>query len=84
MKTGFNKQIVVGGYKDYLPRLYNNTIFENADQIPQGWKDYILNTPDISYHYANLMGGTLPGQRYEWYENTNFDDTTKDVLGELQ
>ena len=43
-----------------------------------------MNTPDISYHYANFIVGTLPGERYEWYENSNFEDTTKDVLGEIQ
>lgn len=42
-----------------------------------------MNTPDISYEYINMIVGTLPGQRYEWYTNSNFNEVKRNVLSEL-
>ena len=42
-----------------------------------------MNTPDISYEYVNMIVGTLPGQRYEWYTNSNFNEVKRNVLSEL-
>ena len=42
-----------------------------------------MKTPNISNQYAQLLIGTLPGQRYEYYSNSNFDGIKKNVLAEL-
>ena len=42
-----------------------------------------MQTPDISLQYINIFVGTLPGQRYDYYANSNFDKVYHDVLSEL-
>ena len=63
--------------------MYKKSKFVHEDAIPQGWKDYILNTPDISSQYANILVATLPGERYSYYADPNFDQIKKNVLDEL-
>ena len=42
-----------------------------------------MNTPDISYEYSTLMVGTLPGQRYEWYTDSNFLEVKRKVVEQI-
>ena len=63
----------MGDFETWLPKAYSDTVFSNVDSIPQRWKDYITGTPNISSSYANMFVGTLPGERYEFYTNSNFN-----------
>jgi len=47
-------------YQNYIPKLFTATTFFNDTLLPQGWKDYITDTPNISNEYANILVGTLP------------------------
>ena len=67
-----NGQIIMNRVNNYLPWLYENTKFYYASLFPQHFSDYILKTPNLSEQYANILVGTLPGQRYEFYTNSNF------------
>ena len=58
-------------YKNFMTKLYEATTFVEADELPQGWKDYLLE--NRSSEYATILVGTLPGQRYEFYTNSNFN-----------
>ena len=57
--------------------------FENADQIPTDFVDYVLNTPGLSSWYATLLVGTLPGNRYEFYSEYDYKAVINKVLGTL-
>lgn len=51
--------------------------------MESGFRDWIVNTPDLSYQFANIFVGTLPGQRYKFYTDSNFDRIKANVLKEL-
>ena len=70
-------------FQSYLPYIYNNTVFDEATQNNEGFKEYVLNTKNLSDQYANILVGTLPGKRYEYYADPNYDKIKKNVLGEL-
>ena len=70
-------------YQSYLPYIYNNTQFDEATSNNVGFKEYVLETENLSDQYANILVGTLPGKRYEYYADPNFDGIKKNVLGEL-
>ena len=70
---GFTNLIIINDYTNYMPRLYEGSSFGSDIVIPQGWVNYITQTPNISDQYANIMVGTLPGQRYEYYTNSDFE-----------
>ena len=70
-------------FQSYLPYIYNNTVFDTATQNNEGFKEYILETENLSYQFANILVGTLPGSRYEYYANPNYDKIKRNVLGEL-
>ena len=55
----FERKVIMGDFRNYLTKLYDATTFSNADEIDQGWKDYILTNPSSSF--ANILVGTLPG-----------------------
>lgn len=42
-----------------------------------------MNTPDLSEQYTNNFVGTLPGQRYSFYKESDFDKMKQDILIEL-
>ena len=78
-----SKQIIINDFKNYIPRLFELSYFQNVDSLDPGWVDYITNTPNISSQYGNLLIATLPGQRYSYYADANFNKIKKNVLGEL-
>ena len=39
--------------------------------------------PKISLEYINILVGTLPGQRYDWYTHDNIEQVKRNVLEEL-
>lgn len=45
---GWERHIVVNDFQNFLPKLFESTTFVNDASLPQGWKDYIMNTPNIS------------------------------------
>lgn len=51
--------------------------------MQQEYKDFVLNTPNLSDQYAALFVGTLPGQRYEFYTEPDYDTMKRNVLVEL-
>ena len=53
--------------RNFLPRFWKNTDFWNTGAYVEGFADWILNTPDLSLQFVNLIYGTLPGQRYDYY-----------------
>ena len=79
----FEYKVVMSDQENWIPNLYAVTHFANADQFPQDFIDYLTQTPDISHQYTSLMVGTLPGQRYEYYSNPDFEKIKNNVLGEL-
>ena len=81
--NGFENQIIINDFKNYLPRLYEKSYFVNESSLPEGWADYIMDTPDISSQYANILVSTLPGRRYSYYADANFNNIQKNVLDEL-
>ena len=52
--------VILPEFQTFLPYLYNHTTFNSQVSSNQGFKDYILNTPNISDQYANILVGTLP------------------------
>ena len=40
--------------------------------MTQVFIDYVTQTPNLSLQYINVLVGTLPVQRYDWYTNSNF------------
>ena len=42
---GTSKLIIMSDLQNLVPFLYKNSYFPRSDLHPQGWKDYILNTP---------------------------------------
>ena len=79
--SGLEKQIIINDFNNYIPRLFESYYFQNLDSLDQGWVDYITKTPDISSQYATLLIATLPGQRYSYYADSNFNNIKKNVLG---
>ena len=75
--------MILPGFQTFIPYLYNNTIFDTKTSENQGFKDYILKTPNISDQYANILVGTLPEQRYDYYANPNYEEIKQNVLSEL-
>lgn len=71
-------------YSNFVQRFWNGTTpaFSTNENITEGFKDYIMR-PNLSYEYATMFVGTLPGQRYEYYTDSNFDNMKQNVLGEL-
>ena len=74
-------QFIMSDFQSYLPTLFSKTVFVPVPKgIPQGWIDYIMDTPNLSNQYANILVGTLPEQRYTYYTNPNFNAIKKNVL----
>ena len=72
--------IMVNDFANYIPRLWNSTVFVNATLIPQEFSDYVSKTPNLSYEFANAIVATLPGQRYDYYRDSNFEVIKRNVL----
>jgi len=51
--------------------------------IPPEFSEYVATTPGLSAEMANIMISTLPGQRYDYYRNSNFEQIKRNVLSEL-
>jgi len=49
-------------YKNFMQIFWNGTTpaFSEDEKITSGFIDYIL-TPNLSYEYASMFMGTLPG-----------------------
>ena len=77
----FEGQVIMSNFKNWLTYLFDRTEFKKGE--PQGWINYIKSTTDISSQYANILVGTLPGNRYEFYMDSNFDNIKKNVHTEL-
>ena len=75
--------MIINDIANFLPRLWNGTSIADAAAIPADFIEFVLHTPDLSLQYANSLVGTLPGQRYAYYTNSNFEEMKRDVLSEL-
>ena len=48
--SDFTRQVVINDLENYLPRMWNSTIFANNTEIETypDFIDYVLNTPSLS------------------------------------
>ena len=56
---GFTRTLIINDFANYIPKVWKQTNF--SANLPQGFINYALNTPNISKQYASLLVGTLPG-----------------------
>ena len=79
----FVELVIMGNLQSWIPDLFRDSYFERSHLITDGFRDYITNTPKISEQYVNILIGTLPGQRYEFYEDSDFGKVKSNVVTEL-
>ena len=62
-------------FEYWVPAWANHTDFSwwiEDEETETQWRTY-LNTPGLSYQYANQVLANMPSPRYKAYEHNNFD-----------
>jgi hypothetical protein len=77
MNTDIENTVIME-YSTFLPFIVKNfTVNTNTD-----FTNYVQNTPQLLYYFADLLMFNLPSPRYKFYESTNFEQIQNSVTAQ--